>query len=132
MSRGKVDPLLRGRQLRRYYDKHAAHDQDRGGFTDDDLAVMDRLCPLTGAADDEVEFPSKWTTKAQSVSKTISWWRGVMQDLQARESSDATVDIKSSSVNEIGEVADDPQAPLQSQQQTLSGPVVVQTHEKLE
>ncbi|RSL51378.1 hypothetical protein CEP54_011471 [Fusarium duplospermum] len=79
----KVDPYLRGRQLRRFYEKYK--DQKGGktvkGINATDLALMEEYCPLSESTKDEMRFVTKWTTNAKSFSGALGAWRKRMKEL---------------------------------------------------
>ncbi|KAF7563304.1 hypothetical protein G7046_g835 [Stylonectria norvegica] len=62
-AKERVDPYLRGRQLRRFYDKLVDSTENSRGFTEWDLEVMDRFCSQTETQDKEPGFPRGWNSE---------------------------------------------------------------------
>ncbi|KAF7562934.1 hypothetical protein G7046_g1201 [Stylonectria norvegica] len=83
MPRDPVDPYLRGRQLRRFYDDQAAN--DKHGFTRTDIATMEQYCPLKDTKVNELKYPLKWKDNARSIAQARSWWRKKMTEVSPLE-----------------------------------------------
>lgn len=79
----KVDPYMRGRQLRRIYEKYK--DQNGGktvkSINATDLALMKEHCPLSEGAKDEKRFVTEWATNARSLGGALGAWRKSMKEL---------------------------------------------------
>ncbi|RSL91266.1 hypothetical protein CDV31_015496 [Fusarium ambrosium] len=78
----KVDPYMRGWQLRRIYEKYK--DQNGGktvrSINATDLALME-YCPLSESTEDEKRFMTEWTTNAKSLGGALGAWRKSMKEL---------------------------------------------------
>ncbi|EEU35141.1 uncharacterized protein NECHADRAFT_88686 [Fusarium vanettenii 77-13-4] len=78
----KVDPYMRGRQLRRIYEKYK--DQNGGktvkSINATDLALME-YCPLSESTKDEKRFVTEWATNARSLGGALGAWRKSMREL---------------------------------------------------
>ncbi|KAI8710973.1 hypothetical protein NCS52_01510700 [Fusarium sp. LHS14.1] len=78
----KVDPYMRGRQLRRIYEKYK--DQNGGKTVKSinaiNLALME-YCPLSESTKDEKRFVTEWATNARSLGGALGAWRKSMKEL---------------------------------------------------
>lgn len=77
----KVNVHERGRQLRRYFDKHANLENNPRGFTKYDLDLMEEYCPETGTKEGELPFPLNWEKSSASMAQSRNWWRKQMAAL---------------------------------------------------
>ncbi|RSL82342.1 hypothetical protein CEP52_016986 [Fusarium oligoseptatum] len=78
----KVNPYMRGWQLRRIYEKYK--DQNGGktvrSINATDLALME-YCPLSESTEDEKRFMTEWTTNAKSLGGALGAWRKSIKEL---------------------------------------------------
>lgn len=97
MPKEKVDYIRRGRELRRFFLEHGTEDNDLG-FTQIDLAWMEKYLPPQGSEEGEEMFPEKWVDESgggtQSFTSTRAHWRKAMMKLDKEQGAgvEGTVD----------------------------------------
>ncbi|KAF7558818.1 hypothetical protein G7046_g5338 [Stylonectria norvegica] len=80
-----TDLYHRGRQLRRFYNAYATDEHDFG-FSQEDLALLDKYCPIDAVENDEDNYPSFWSSDSVSLSLARRSWKVSleMEKLQGR------------------------------------------------
>lgn len=88
MPKEKVDYIRRGRELRRFLLEHDTEDMDLG-FTQIDLAWMEKYSPPQESEEGEEMFPDKWVDDSggvtQSFTSTRAHWRKAMMKLDKEQ-----------------------------------------------